>query len=986
MRSRYFVAFGASCLLPLTASSFAQTGFVNWENAHVHPVALTPDGARLLAVNTADNRLEVFDVSSGVPVWEASVPVGLDPVSVRARTDTEAWVVNHISDSVSVVDLHTMNVIATIDTEDEPADVVFAGTPPVAFVSCSQANTVLVFDPADVNAPIAEIAIPAEDPRALAVSPDGATVYVAIFESGNGTTILGGGAADGTLGFPPNVVDDPVGPYGGVNPPPNDGAGFTPPKNPSNPAAPRVGLIVRKDADGAWMDDNNGDWTDLVSGANASHSGRQPGWDLPDRDVVIIDAATRAITGYANRLMNICMTMAVNPVTGRVLVVGTEATNEIRYEPNLNGRFLRVNAAWFDAASPGSPTIADLNPHLDYAASTAPQPTRDLSLGDPRGVAWDPTGVKSFVTGMGSNNVIVVDSAGNRAGAAQTIEVGEGPTGVVVDALRGVLYVLNRFEASISVVNTNTEAETHRVPLFDPTPTAIKTGRKHQYDTHKNSGLGHIACGSCHVDSRIDRLAWDLGDPAGTMRPFNQNCNLGASGLLGLPNCTPWHPMKGPMTTQTLQDIIGKEPLHWRGDRNGIEEFNGAFIGLMGDDTNLTPQEMQEYEDFLATITFPPNPFRNFDNTLPTNLPLPGHYTTGDFSPAGQPLPNGNAQAALTNYRTGLLDANALNCVTCHTLPVGVGSNLRLQGFTFTNFPTGPNGEKHHALTTGDGSTQLSIKIPQLRNLYEKVGFNTTQLSNVSGFGYLHDGSVDSLERFLSEPVFTTESDQEVADLVAFMLSFAGSNLPMGGTTNFLELVGPTGRDTHAAVGAQVTVDTTNRTDPGVISLLASMTSLANAPAKVGVVAKGLQGGIARGYVYVGGGNFETDRAGELISLTELRLAADTGSEITFTVVPLGTQLRIGVDRDADGFRDRDELDGCSDPADPNSTPVGVIVDGDVDGNGRIDLSDYAALYGCLAGPDAAVDQGCACTVDIDRDADVDLADVLDQMISFTGP
>jgi len=54
---------------------------------------------------------------------------------------------------------------------------------------------------------------------------------------------------------------------------------------------------------------------------------------------------------------------------------------------------------------------------------------------------------------------------------------------------------------------------------------------------------------------------------------------------------------------------------------------------------------MQEFEDFLATIYFPPNPNRNFDNTLPTSLPLTGHFKTGRFGSTGQPLPNGNAQA-----------------------------------------------------------------------------------------------------------------------------------------------------------------------------------------------------------------------------------------------------------------------------------------------------------------------------------------------------
>ena len=73
------------------ASRLEGQSFVNWENAHVHPVDITPDGTRLLAVNTADNRLEVFDITSGTAVPVGSVPVGLDPVSVRAHGSDEAW-------------------------------------------------------------------------------------------------------------------------------------------------------------------------------------------------------------------------------------------------------------------------------------------------------------------------------------------------------------------------------------------------------------------------------------------------------------------------------------------------------------------------------------------------------------------------------------------------------------------------------------------------------------------------------------------------------------------------------------------------------------------------------------------------------------------------------------------------------------------------------------------------------------------------------
>ena len=66
--------------------------FRNWESPHVHPLHLTPDNNLLLAVNTADAKLEVFEINGSTPVSIDAIPVGLDPVSVRARSNTEAWV------------------------------------------------------------------------------------------------------------------------------------------------------------------------------------------------------------------------------------------------------------------------------------------------------------------------------------------------------------------------------------------------------------------------------------------------------------------------------------------------------------------------------------------------------------------------------------------------------------------------------------------------------------------------------------------------------------------------------------------------------------------------------------------------------------------------------------------------------------------------------------------------------------------------------
>ena len=80
-----------------------------YRSGHVRPLALSPGGDRLLALNTPDNRLAIYTIGSGGLSLAAEVPVGLEPVAVAARTDlagrTEAWVMNHLSDSVSVVEI-----------------------------------------------------------------------------------------------------------------------------------------------------------------------------------------------------------------------------------------------------------------------------------------------------------------------------------------------------------------------------------------------------------------------------------------------------------------------------------------------------------------------------------------------------------------------------------------------------------------------------------------------------------------------------------------------------------------------------------------------------------------------------------------------------------------------------------------------------------------------------------------------------------------
>jgi YVTN family beta-propeller protein len=820
----------------LVASSPAPASppaFVHFESPHVHPLDRTPDGSRLLAVNTAAGRLEVFDVVGPPRYLErvGSVPVGVEPVTVRARTDTEAWVVNAISDSVSIVDLATMTVRATLLTGDEPADVVFAGVPQRAFVSVGGANRIEVYQPASLASPPALVPIAGQRPRALA--SDGTRVHVAIFEAGNDTTIL-----------PAGRVSSTANPYpGDPNPPPNAGTGFFPPLRPGLPPPPPVSLIVRKDAAGRWRDDNGGDWSALVT------------WDLLGHDLATIDAATLSVR-YAKGLMTVPMALETL-ADGRVLAVGTELTNHIRFEPNLKSVFVRVEGALLPPGGLAPSARFDLNPHLDYGVRQVPRPVREQSVGDPRAVVAATDGARAYVAGMGSNSVAAfAPTSGARLALGR---VGQGPTGLSLDPARGRLHVLNRFDASVSVLDPDTLEERARVRFFDPTPAVVRDGRPMLYDTHRASGLGQAACGSCHIDARMDQLAWDLGDPTGAVKPFDQVCN--GSVQPGGGPCRDFHPMKGPMLTQTLVGLAGEQPFHWRGDRGSFAEFAGTATALQGAEADFTLAEMQRLEAFLATISFPPNPNRNLDGSLRTSLD------------------GGNAVTGQTLYLTGNLAV--VQCVTCHALPNGSGA---------------PVISANLLMTTQD------MTIPHLRNMHEKRGFDsTTSTTNTRGFGFAHDGAFPTLIDFLRLPVFRfapgATGEAQRRDVAAFLKSFENG--------------------THASVGAQATL---GGPAPNGVARRDQLLAIAQA-GHAQLVAKTRVAGVERGYLYQPArGNFDADLAGEIETLAGLDALADAGAAVTYTLLPNGTGRRA-IDRDGDGFLDGDERLAGTDPDDPASFP-----------------------------------------------------------------
>jgi hypothetical protein len=379
-----------------------------------------------------------------------------------------------------------------------------------------------------------------------------------------------------------------------------------------------------------------------------------------------------------------------------------------------------------------------------------------------------------------------------------------------------------------------------------------------------------------------------------------------------------FHPMKGPMTTQSLRGMANHGPMHWRGDRTGgndapsiqpdsgtfderaaFEKFQDGFTDLLGRDTVIPPADMDAFTDFILQVTYPPNPNRPLDNVLTADQDAGRQLFSGVN--CGIPTPDGTP--------------NVLTCVTCHVIDPNGNPETEAPGFFGT---------------AGFGSfafqTQL-FKMPHLRNMYQKVGMfgNPITPGNLSlddaftgdqvrGFGFNHDGAIDTLFRFHHGISFSElangpdnggipdgpEGDLQRRQLEAFLLASPTNLAPIVGQQITLAA------SSSAAVVARVHL-LRQRADVGECDL----------------VAKAEFFDIEAGFVYVGAGLFKSDRrALPPITGAALQLAATLlGHPLTYTCVPRGSGERIGVDRDGDGAWDGDERDAHTDPADPTSTP-----------------------------------------------------------------
>jgi YVTN family beta-propeller protein len=270
----------------------------------------------------------------------------------------------------------------------------------------------------------------------------------------------------------------------------------------------------------------------------------------------------------------------------------------------------------------------------------------------PFGVAIAPDKSRLYVTISGSECVLAIDiprllrfihSHHNSSSFAQDlsvsanyvvarISVGHNPRGLALTADGRRLFVANRLEDTISVIDTRTNRVASTITLAGPkTISTLRHGEQTFY-TSRYGFQGQIGCSSCHIDSSFDGLTWDL-EPDGFGRDVVDN--------------------------KMLEGIKDTEPYKWNGGNPNIPTECGPrtekYFWRSENYDNLTLADLATY---VRSLSPRPNRWR-----------LAG----GELTPAQE---RGKALFARSADKFGKPISESNRCVTCHSGPKGTNQKL----------------------------------------------------------------------------------------------------------------------------------------------------------------------------------------------------------------------------------------------------------------------------------------------------------------------
>ena len=266
---------------------------------------------------------------------------------------------------------------------------------------------------------------------------------------------------------------------------------------------------------------------------------------------------------------------------------------------------------------------------------------------DPYDIVISPDGKKAFISHSGADVITVLDidairnlittstdeqleMYSNHLGISSQfviarIHTGANPKGLALSPDGKILYVAERLDDKIAIIDTKTLKKLESIDLEGPRMTVSRFGQQ-LFHSSGHTFQGQYSCLTCHPDSHQDGLTWDMGPDSG----------------------------RDLANTQTLLEIDQTSPFKWNGKNVSVFMQDGMRFSKFLTRTEVFNQkELDALVSYILTeLDLPPNPYRD---------------PSGKLTDAQQ---RGKIIYERTETNCGRVIPVMDRCVTCHPAPL----------------------------------------------------------------------------------------------------------------------------------------------------------------------------------------------------------------------------------------------------------------------------------------------------------------------------
>ncbi len=889
-----------------TASPQGRGDFLNFEVSQVHPIAVmkVEDREFLFVCNTPNNSVEVYNTATNV--FALSAKTGLRPVSLETDPTTGSlFVANHIGDSVTKIEFFLQ------------------GTPPNRVLKHRVAWTHDIGDA----------------PLDLALDPQSGWLYVAR-QTRSSLSVLDSASGVVVRTSAGEAVDLVLTDLGIIT----RGAQVT--LEDFQAELDNAATAVKEPYSIAFAPGTQNLFVLGMQGGGSPDPGQSFDLDVFGQDLSVSGGAHTVQGGFGTTNFN--MTFAQS---GEMYVVGTRARNDAADRDALNAEPTGFVQTWLFKLENPSPADGantwmttslqgrDLNTGITDKFKALAQCT-DVAVFEP------PGGPKRIVvSAFGSDRVALVNATNadpslwviqSRTPITPVQHEMAGPRALAIKyadaSIEGDpgdrIYVANRLDNSVSVIDPGFPASplTTFALQHDPVPDHVRDGQKFLYGA-KFSGEGFVSCASCHIDARSDQLRWNLSstDPPAAFGADPEVSGLDSADMSTLMSGE--FPVdKGHMITQSLQGLLNYEinpmaeeyvtnaPYHWRGDKPDFVDFNEAFTNLMertdigpgGEPRGISPANMDRFDEFVNSISYPPNPEQSFDRTLAGTFGDPNAF---DGTGALHGLKLFHTFGLIEPPLPGAIEREGgRSCVQCHTLPDGSNNVI-------TELIAQPiESAALRGLIQKEGRLELLPRFQSSGPLTGERGLGHTGATGLTinefdqiGFEHFFAAEFTDMEPLEDVNAFVRQMDWGIAPSVGRSISFSDATVSAASLS---------------------------------FAILENQVRLANCGLAVYLTSNGQPSGYWYRAGRSGGPLYEEVSTGNQVSNTGLiAMVNSPGDVLILTATPLGSQRRVAA------------LDG-----NPGPLPIAPSAPSNFDFAGTAPNSFYAPLVFDLAGQTRLVD------------------------------